>query len=191
MISKQILKLFNKGLKKQYSLQDVVNYSGAKREVVKVILSRLSAQGKIVKLGHGFYGQSLQGIDVEQLACQIVYPAYISFEYALHLHGVLEQVPAAITLATAKKTKTMVLAERAVEYSHLKKELFFGYRTADHVTLAVPEKALLDELYLVGLKKRSINLRELNLDKIDLKKFKKWLQLYPPSTQKLAQSLSW
>ncbi|MFH0886788.1 MAG: hypothetical protein V1843_01340 [bacterium] len=189
MISKDILDLLNRSPAKSHSLQELVNFTGAKKAIVKVTLSRLVSQKKIYKIGHGFYSGTLAGADMEQLACQLVYPSYMSFESALNRHGIYDQVPASLTMATARKTKSIVLAGNVIEYSHLKKELFFGYQVSDNIGIAIAEKALLDELYLVGLKKRSSNLREFNLENIDLKKVKKWLPLYPPSTQKLVRSL--
>lgn len=183
-ITRKILELFTKKDKKFYSLQEVINFTGGGKEVVKVSLSRLVSQKKLFGLGHGFYTLSPDKVDVESLACQLIYPSYISFEYALWLHGIYNQIPAALTLATAAKTKKLLILDTSIEYSHLKKELFCGYALKGKTLIASPEKALLDELYLIGLGKRSISLQELDLGKINKTKLKKWLPFYPSSTAK-------
>src|SRR3989338_7374579 len=179
MNTKKIIGLL-KNLPKGYiSLDEIVNYLKVDRNTVKVTLSRLTRQKEIIQLGYGYYALNLPAVDFEQLASEMVYPAYLSLEYALSLHGILSQVPAALTLITPKRTASKAVANHTLEYSHINPKLFFGYKIDKHALIAYPEKALLDALYLVGLKKRAINLSELNLSKINRKKFKQWLRVYP------------
>jgi len=189
MITKKILGLFSRLPKGYISLEEIVNYLKADKNTIKATLSRLRKQNRIVRLGYGFYALDTQKVDLEQLACEMVYPSYISLEYALSIYGMISQVPANLTFITSKRSSQKQILNTSFEYSHINPKLFFGYKIAKNAYLAYPEKALLDMLYLVGLKKRKINLSELDLAQINKKKLYKWLKLYPQSTRRISAVL--
>jgi predicted transcriptional regulator of viral defense system len=189
MNTQKILALLQNLPKGYLSLDELVNYLKVGRGVVKATLSRLCRQKRAIKLGYGFYAAALQKVDPEQLACEMVYPSYISLEYALSLYGILSQIPASITLITTQKTAAKTALNITLEYSHITSKLFFGYKIVKHTLMAYPEKALLDLLYGVAGKKRKANLAELNLAQINRKKLKVWLKFYPQSTRDLAARL--
>ena len=61
----------------------------------------------------------------------------------------------------------------------LPKDLFFGYTLDKGIYIAEPEKALLDELYLISRGKRTLDIKELDLGKIDKKKFDQYAKRFP------------
>ncbi|MBI5399434.1 hypothetical protein HZB07_02290 [Candidatus Saganbacteria bacterium] len=189
MLRDEILILLTKSPRRGFSLQEIANYVRAKKETTKVALFRLVKKKTLFKLGYGYYATSPSQIDYESLACQLVYPSYLSFEYALHLHSIISQEPTTLTLATPRRTKTMKLGEIILEYSHLKPALITGYELRQQAYVACAEKALLDTLYLVSLKRRSININEFDLKNISHQKLKSFLKLYPAATKKLVGSI--
>jgi predicted transcriptional regulator of viral defense system len=77
-------------------------------------------------------------------------PSYVSLQTALHIHGLIEQIPVvlyAVTLGRARQTATPLVT---ISYHHLPPELFCGFELADEsdAKIAEPEKALFDFMYL-------------------------------------------
>lgn len=189
MISKKILELLQKSKKGYHSLAELANYSGAEKSTLRVVLSRLTKQNRISRLFRGYYCFANKPPDLEQLSIELNYQSYISLEFALATYGILSQFPAQLTLVTPKRGASYTISNSIIEFSHIKKSLFFGYKINKHTQIATPEKALLDELYLIGLKKRTLNLVELDIKKINIKLFRKWLKNYPATTKRLANKL--
>jgi len=176
--------------KSYFSFVDLGKFYPGKRENLKVILHKQVNQKKLVRLMKGYYALEAAQVDWEQFSCEILSPSYISLEYALHQYDIMDQVPARITLITTKKTREFKLVSQVLEYSHINSKLYFGYKIQENFLIAEKEKALLDELYLISLKKRHLSLENLNLSKIDKKLFNKWLKEYPIYTQRLARQLN-
>ena len=143
----QTLKGFNKSY---FSVADFEKILGSKREVLYVTLNRLVKSGVLVRLKRGVYQAEFQSLELEKTANELYYPSYLSFESALSKYGMLSQIPYALTFATTKTSKKQSLAGKEVEYRQLKDELFFGYKLTEGIYMAEPEKAILDQLYLIS-----------------------------------------
>lgn len=179
-----------KGIRKTYfSFRDLEKFYPSQKEDLKVVLHRLVKQNKMRRLLRGYYTFNASRVDWEQLSCELIKPSYISFEYALHRHGLIDQIPARVTLVTTKKRREFQLPDQILEYSHINSKLYFGYKVKDNFLIAEKEKALLDELYLISLKKRHLSLESLHLENLNKKLFSEWLKKYPFFTQKLARKL--
>lgn len=175
--------------KTYFSFRDMEKFYPGQKGDLKVVLHRLVKQNKVRRLLRGYYALDIFSVDWEQLACELVKPSYISFEYALHRHGLIDQIPTRVTLATTKKRRDFQLPDQVLEYSHINSKLYFGYKVEGNFLIAEKEKALLDELYLISLKKRHLSLDSLNLENLNKKLFLEWLKKYPVYTQKLAREL--
>ena len=117
------------------------------------------------------------------LANLIYTPSYISFESALNFYGILSQFPYEVTSATSKKTLQKIIDEKTYSYIHLKKELFWGYEKKDNFLIALPEKALLDELYLVSKGLKNFQLGEHDFSLINKDRLKNFLIKFPQTEQ--------
>lgn len=76
---------------------------------------------------------------------------YVSFLSALHLHGILSQIPPAIQIAVAEQHETVQTPVANFEFYQIRPELLDGYKPGDsygRFELATPAKALFDTLYL-------------------------------------------
>ncbi len=171
--------------KSYFSLTDLKKFYPGKEGNLPVVLNRLVKKKTIIRLMRGFYTLNLSFLDQEALACEILKPSYISFEYALWRHGMMNEVPARITLATTRQPRSYTLPNSVLEYSHLTPKLFFGYRIEKNILLAEKEKAFLDEVYLISLKKRAFNLKRLDLSLLDKNRLKKWSLEYPVFVHRL------
>ncbi len=143
------------------------------------LLARL-VQGKVlVRLERGKYALAGENISDFALA-NFLYPfSYISLESALNFYGILSQFPYEITSVVTKKTKRKILFGKTFSYVHVKKTLFWGYEKRNGFLIAVPEKALLDQLYLAAKGLRGVSLDEYDLPSLNFKRVQSYLKKYP------------
>jgi len=161
-----------------------------------LFLNRAVQRGEIKRLMKGYYVNSWKSRitgkapSVEQIACFLRRPSYISCEWALNAQSVLDQAPtvcSVITLAPSVGRRNRVDLEGIMlEYSRIKGELFWGYNGADGANIATPEKALLDILYL---RRHMAMADEINWEFVDLKKLDKFAAEYPPFVQALLRKM--
>ena len=67
--------------------------------------------------------------------------------------------------------------------------MFFGYILENGIYLAEPEKAILDQLYMIGKGKTVSDTTEWSLIDIDRTKFLKYAQKFPKKVQSQAKKL--
>lgn len=168
-----------------FTIADIEKITGLPRKSLRVTLVRLTAKKLLTRVRRGVYQLSLLEIDVKKIANQLYYPSYLSFETALSLYGILSQIPYTQTFATLKKSKKMTIFNTEVEFTQLKDDLFFGYTLKQSIYIADPEKALLDQLYLVSRGKRNINIEELDLRTINREKLEEYAKKFPSYVNRL------
>jgi predicted transcriptional regulator of viral defense system len=128
---------------------DLLKYTGN----ANVFLTRALKRGYISRLTRGVYINSRLKTEpsLEEAACFVRTPSYISAEWALHLHGVIIQAPSVCTVVTLSTavgvTRNLNWRSVAIEYSHISDRLYFGFAMQEGYNLAVAEKALLDCIY--------------------------------------------
>ncbi len=175
--------------KPYFSPADLEKVLEQKRPALYVTLNRLVKYGVLVRLRRGVYQVALRSPDLACIANQLVYPSYLSFESALSRHGILSQVPYALTFATTHRSQRMVLGETEVEFRQLKRDLFFGYTLAQGLYVAEPEKALLDQLYMVTRGLSNLTLDELDLSPIDPQHLRAYAARFPATVQIIVQRI--
>lgn len=90
------------------------------------------------------------------------FPAYVSFWTALARHGMIEQVPRQIFVASLDRTRIVETSIAQYSIHHLAPELFDGYEGSDETGyLAIAEKAFFDTVYLQAARGGGIFLPEL------------------------------
>ncbi len=141
-------------------------------------LQRLERADILKRVTKGKYLFSLKETNDYELANFLFTPSYISLESALSFYGILAQFPYTITSVTPLKTKKIIYNEKEFEFAHLKREYFFGFIKKDNFLIALPEKALLDELYFISKGLTNISLDELNLSIIKKEKLRRMMKYY-------------
>jgi predicted transcriptional regulator of viral defense system len=128
---------------------DLLKYTGN----ANVFLTRALERGYITRLTRGVYVNSRLKAEpsLEESACFVRTPSYISAEWALHLHGVIIQAPSVCTVVTLSTavgvTRNLLWRGVTIEYSHISDRLYSGFVMKEGYNLATPEKALLDCVY--------------------------------------------
>jgi len=134
-----------------------------------------------LKIRNGLYALRADQPQEEVIANRLYAPSYISFEYALNRYGVIPEIVYAVTSATTRITREFVVDNRFFTYSHIKKQVYRGYKTEKiggvTVLIAEPEKALADYLYFVDLKRKTLNER-LNVRKLKKKAIMEYAGLF-------------
>jgi len=147
----------------------------------KYFLERQSEEGLFLRLKKGLYALKNNPLSEEELANRLYQPSYISFEYALASYSMLPEMPYMITSATPKPTRIFSINNKTFSYSTIKKEAYTGYklikRGSASFFIAEPEKALVDFLYFVVLKKKPHNDR-LKISSLQKGKIMQYAKLY-------------
>ncbi len=110
------------------------------------------------------------------------FESYLSLQTALHLHGLIEQVPEVYYVISLARTERITTSAGTFSVHHIAPELFGGYEeTEGGVRLATSEKALFDVAYLsAGRSRLFTSLPELELARGFRKsELKRWLAKIP------------
>lgn len=134
-----------------------------------------------LKVRNGLYALRVEPPQDEAIANRLYAPSYLSFEYALSRYGTIPESVYAITSATTRITREFIFNNKSFTYSHIKKQAYRGYKTEKikgiTVLIAEPEKALVDYLYFVDLKRKTLSER-LNVRKMKKKSIIEYARLF-------------
>lgn len=168
-----------------FTIADLEKITNLSRSSLKVSLSRLVKNKVLIRLKRGIYVLKNSLLNIEKIANQLYYPSYLSFESALSYYGILSQVSYTKTFATNNVSKRLILGKTEIEFRRLKSSLFFGYMLKNGIYIAEPEKALLDQLYMVVNSRATINLKELDLSIVRFPILRKYSKKFPQNVQKV------
>ena len=167
----EIIKKLTSFNKPYFTVADLEKVLTLPHKSLLVTLTRLVKAGVLIRIRRNLYTVFTSSCDVEKISNELYYPSYVSFETALSHYGILSQIPYTTTLVTLRPSRKIEISGNEVEYSNLKKDLFFGYKNENGRYMAEPEKALLDELYMMSRGHKNINIEELDLRDIKIDKF--------------------
>ena len=105
------------------------------------------------------------------------FPAYVSLWSALAHHGMIEQIPGQVFVASPHRTQRIETTIGPYSIHHLAPELFDGYSGSSGTGyVASPEKALFDTIYLRSSRGGQVFLPELSLpSRFERKKLNGWV----------------
>jgi predicted transcriptional regulator of viral defense system len=76
------------------------------------------------------------------------HPAYVSFLSALNHHGIIDQIPREISVASLDRAHRIETDLGTFAIHHLRPELFGGWQETSRGRVATPEKAIFDLMYV-------------------------------------------
>jgi len=159
---------------------------------IKKRISLLSKRGWLVRIKRGLYIvitdiSTLGFSDLSELVISqtLNKDSYISFENALQHYGMFDQMLASIEAVTYKRARDYTVQSKEYRFSHIKKDLYFGFTKVTiqgrEVQIAEKEKALLDMLYfrtsVYNVDMVLEKLREYK-EEIDFEKLKKYARMF-------------
>lgn len=126
------------------------------------------------------------------------FPAYVSFASALSHHGMIEQIPKQVAVATLDRPRKIATSVGAFSMHHLAPEVFGGFEgSVEDGYVALPEKALFDSAYTRAAAGRQAFFPELTLPaEFDDDALSDWLDRIPGKrlktllTRHLSEALS-
>ncbi len=143
--------------------QEFTRIFQASSHSTKYFLETQGQEGILLRLKRGIYTLKTDPPSEEEIANVLYKPSYISFEYALAYYNLIPEMPYVITSATTKPTRLFTTSNKSFSYRTIKKEVFTGYVLIKlenkSFLIAEKEKALVDYLYFVSLRKSSHNER--------------------------------
>lgn len=155
-----------------FTTRDYATAAGTSMSSASRRLDRLSERKVLTRLTKGVWANTAHP-HFHPLAC-VPYllgkeQGYVSFLSALHLHGVLSQIPRTHQVATTGRPRVLESPVGRFEFLRVKPELMRDgvdwSDTHQPFLIASAEKALLDTLYIATRKsKRFASLPELDLD---------------------------
>ncbi len=155
-----ILSTINKLRGRIFTTHEISLLSGKSLSVVTQSLNNLIREGAVTKVCRGVWMRE-GGLAVSPYAIiPYLFPrhrAYVSFISALHIHGIIEQIPQVTELASTGHAGTIRTALGVFYTHHIAPSFFagFGWSKGDSgFLIAEPEKALIDSLYLSAHKKK-------------------------------------
>lgn len=139
---------------------EISSLSGKSSSVVTQSLNYLEKNGVVLKIYRGIWAEVGNASLSPYAAIPYLFirqRAYVSFLSALHLYGIIEQIPQVITLASTVHTRTIHTKLGVFAVHRLSPKFFNGfgwYKNGESFLIAQPEKALIDSLYLSACKKK-------------------------------------
>ena len=135
-------------------------------------LTRWCRKGLLVKLRNEYYAfpEFRQVPDAARFVANRIYsPSYISLHSALSFYGMIPEEVVQITSITTLKTAKFENSFGTFHYQNVKTALYFGYErkilsNGRSLLFALPEKALLDLLYLNPFYRTEEDMENLRLD---------------------------
>lgn len=141
-----------------FELADIVAELGCSYEYAKVLVNKLAGKKWVTPLKRGTYlivplsaGAEPKYTEHEfVIASKLVSPYYIAYWSALNFHGLTEQTPFTVFVATTKRRTNKAILGTGYKFVTLDKKKFFGFEArpigSHKVDLSTLEKTLADAL---------------------------------------------
>lgn len=167
-----------------FDIQTIRDISGIRKEAsFFAVLNKLVKSEILEKIERKKYILKNSSINDFLLANFIYAPSYVSLESALNFHGILPQFPYEISSITLKKPLDKNIKGKSFSYVHIKRGLFWGYEKKENYLIAMPEKALLDYLYLWSKGLKTLNVDELDCSGLKKRTLKSFFEKYSQQTR--------
>jgi predicted transcriptional regulator of viral defense system len=156
-----MLDLFNTDEFVIFTTREYANHVGLSMSAAAKRLARLSEKKLLTRITKGVWANTSHPY-FHPLSC-VPYllgkeQGYVSFLTALHLHGLISQIPQTIQVATTGRARSLDSPVGRFEFFQIKPELMKQGSNWSETYLpyliATPEKALIDTLYLSTRKNR-------------------------------------
>lgn len=140
-----------------FTTADAAVRLGLSGEAASQTLRRLEAAGLAQSVRRGLWTIEGRGEPLA-LAEYLTAPhlAYVSLQSALHIHGMIEQIPGVTYLVSLARSHRIRTSLGTFSVHRVAPAFFGGFETSprSRAKIATPEKALLDVFYLSGTRSR-------------------------------------
>ena len=172
-------------LARRYNLQEIVARNALRRYEARGLVEHISNKIYINRLNQNFTPRELVNF--------LRTDSYISLESALVDQGVTSQSPAILTCVTTGYPKTFRSPSLTISYRKISKDLYWGFEERqtryNSYQIALPEKALLDWIYLNRQEGLPTPLDEINVQFLDHRRFREFAEKFPRTVREVANQL--
>ena len=172
-------------LARRYNLQEMVARNALRRYEARGLVEHISNKIYINRLNQNFTPRELVNF--------LRTDSYISLESALVDQGVTSQSPAILTCVTTGYPKTFRSPSLTISYRKISKDLYWGFEERqtryNSYQIALPEKALLDWIYLNRQEGLPTPLDEINVQFLDHRRFREFAEKFPRTVREVANQL--
>ena len=195
MLSKNIARLQELSRKPYFTLGDVAQNFGLQPASARVLCSRYVRQGLLVRFKNNIHTtawkwEGLTRQDLFKIANVLQVPSYISLMTALAYYDVTTQAQNNYQESVClKRSIAYNVRESVFSYVKLQSRYYGDFIKKDGVFIATKEKAFLDAAYLFSFGKYKFDVDSLDMKKLELKKLKSLLKVYPEKTKETVKRL--
>jgi predicted transcriptional regulator of viral defense system len=185
------IKDLNKIKKLYFSARDIADAFDITYDSAKVTCSRYTNNGLIVRVKRNFYVLHSKWLNMPEkerfsVANILQVPSYISLTTALGYYEITTQLQRGfIESVSVKKTKRFDIEGKVFNFSKIKSQYFNNFIRRDNVFIAIPEKALVDAVYLTAFNMYRLDFDSLDYEKLNFKKIEGILKQYPERVKRL------
>jgi len=178
-----------------FSHYDVAHELGLTLGSAEVLCTRYVKKGLLTRLKRGLYARSetlgnLDRINLFRIANILQVPSYISLSTALAHYGISPlNRKGSYESISVKRTKKFRAGELSFYYTKIRPDLYRDFIHRDGVFIALPEKAILDCLYLASMGRYALDGYSFNLTVINTETLTGISSLYPLKTRKLLEEV--
>lgn len=173
-----------------FSYSELAKILKLKENSARVTANRYVKKGYILRLKRNLYilREKWDNLTIEEkftLANILQVPSYISLTTALSYYGYTTQIQQNYYESVSIYRSNELQKEDTVfKYTKLNKKLYFGYIKKDNFFIALPEKAILDALYLMTRGKYKLDLSAIDFEKFNKKLVDRYLINYAPKIRR-------
>lgn len=140
-----------------FTTREISFLTGMSLSAASQMLDRMNKKGLLKKIKRGVWALT----NDKRFSPYLLVPhlesshiCYVSFISALHIYGIIEQIPQTITVATTAHGKTIATPAGVFRLHQIAPSFFCGFdwHESRNFLIAAPEKALVDSLYLASRK---------------------------------------
>lgn len=172
-------------LVRRYNVQEVVARNALRRYEIRGLVEHISNKIYVNRLNQNFSPRDL--VNVLRAA------SYVSLESALVDRGITSQSPAIVTCVTTEYPKTFRSSSLTISYRKISEDLYWGFeerRTRyNNYQIALPEKALLDWIYLTRQEGLPTPLDEINFQFLDRQRLREFASRFPRTVEEVVKQL--
>ena len=161
-----------------FSPKDISRFLNMEKRNVYQVLSGMESKGLIHRIESGRYilEEDYKSKDVYELASNLIDSSYLGFLSSLHFHGMINQVPRKIQIASTRRKGNMEIQGSEIHFVKIGENDFYGYENYDRIVVSDPEKTVIDCLRLPDKAGDFSNIIDIDWKKLDARKMTKYAE---------------
>lgn len=176
-----------------FTHHDVARALDIKLASAEVQCTRYVKKGLLTRLKRGLYARTemlahMRELELFRIANILQVPSYVSLMTALAYYGIVAEAPRGLLESISlKRTRAFDTLTASFHYIKIRPDLYRDFEKKDDFFIALPEKAVLDSLYLASMGRYDFNPSALKLGALDKKTLRAFSAPYPPKARKYVE----